>query len=99
MPPMGTLLQPLHPQETLPGSGTGHLPQESETGTRRAQRGTAGALGTLRDNTSAVKILHVPQLIIAINYLYRYSHFYKEGRIIINNALAGREWRLFYYLL
>lgn len=54
-----------------------------------------GALGTAQDNTSAVKILHVPQLIIAINYLYRYSHFYKEGRIIINNALARQEQRSF----
>lgn len=99
MPSMGILLQPLHPQGTLPGSGTGRLLRESGTGTRRAQRGAAGALGTPRGNTSAVKILHVPQLIIAINYLYRYSHFYKEGRIIINNALAGRERRLFYYLL
>lgn len=52
-----------------------------------------------QDDTSCTKILHVPQLIIAINYLYRYSHFYKEGRIIINNALDMREWIPFYNTL
>lgn len=52
-----------------------------------------------QDDMSCIKILHVPQLIIAINYLYRYSHFYKEGRIIINNALDMREWIPFYNTL
>lgn len=52
-----------------------------------------------QDNASCIKILHVPQLIIAINYLYRYSHFYRDVRIIINNALDMREWMLFYNTL
>lgn len=96
VPPAGTLLPPAPPPQGHPlGLGTGHLPWDTGTGSRQSPPCTRNSVS----NTSAVKILHVPQLIIAINYLYRYSHLYKEGRIIINNALARREQRLFYYLL
>lgn len=77
-------LQPLHPGDTLLGSGIG--------------RGTAGpgpAEPPVRsggENTACSPINNCNQLFIWI-------HFYKEGRIIINIALTRREGRLFYCLL
>lgn len=43
------------------------------------------------ENSSCTKILRVLQLIAVINYLYRCSHFCKEGKIIINYAVDKGE--------
>lgn len=46
-------------------------------------------------NCSCTKTVRVPQLIAVIHYLYRCSHFCREGKITVNNALGKGERMLF----